>query len=80
MMAARRGIQLNNNMPRKELPFGYTVEGRDLGSHMPRKVIEYKEAPAPVVNVVPHKSSWEVIFDRDEYGRIKSPITIKPKT
>ena len=66
-------------MPTKDPPFGSRKIYESLSEHMPRKLSEYKESSAPVVNVVPHKGPWEVTFERDEYGRIKSPITIKPK-
>jgi hypothetical protein len=63
-------------MPAKEMPFGYKVESRNLAGHMPRKEIVREHLPAPVVNVV--KCAYEVTFERDEHGRIKSPIRIKP--
>jgi hypothetical protein len=64
-------------MPRKELPFGYEVEHRDLGSHMPRKeVVRERE----VIHNMKERCAYTVEFTRDEYGRIKSPITIRPKT
>jgi hypothetical protein len=63
-------------MPDKHLPFGFKVD-RDLSTHMPRKEI-VRELEREVVNVVPKKCAYTVTFERDEYGRIKSPITIKP--
>jgi hypothetical protein len=62
-------------MPFKEPPFGMMLDRKSLGTHMPKKEVVHERE---VVNVVPEKCAYTVEFERDEYGRIKSPIRIKP--
>jgi hypothetical protein len=65
-------------MATKDPPFGMVLDRKSLGTHMPRKETVHERE---VVHVVPeHKDcTYTVEFERDEYGRIKSPIIIRPQ-
>jgi hypothetical protein len=64
-------------MPEKESPFGWELVKKDLKVHMPQKEREVRIEKVERVN---NHCTYEVTFERDEHGRIKSPITITPKT